>query len=141
VDSQALRGADTVGASTRGFDAAKRVNGRKRHMVTDTLGLLLAIVVTAASVQDRDGGQTVLGRRRKILPQVGHVFADGGYANSWPRSKSPFKITLEIVHKPADQKGFAILPRRWVVERTFAWMVRWRRLVRDYERLPRPMKP
>ena len=137
IDSQALRGADTVGADTRGFDAGKRVNGRKRHIIVDTLGLLLVIAVTAASVQDRDGGETVLGRLRQALPKVRHVFADGGYAGQLvARVKKTLKITLQIVAKPAGQKGFAVLPRRWVVERTFAWMMRWRRLVRDYERLP-----
>jgi len=137
VASQALRGADTVGADTRGFDAGKRVNGRKRHIVVDTLGMLLVIVVTAASTQDRDGGETVLGLLRKALPSVRHVFADGGYAGQLvTKAKKALKITLEIVAKPADQKGFAVLPRRWVVERTFSWMMRWRRLVRDYERLP-----
>jgi transposase len=137
VDSQALRGADTVGAESRGYDAGKKINGRKRHIVVDTLGLLLVIAVSAASVQDRDGGETVLGRLAKALPSVGHVFADGGYAGQLvAKVKKALKITVEIVAKPAGQKGFAVLPRRWVVERTFAWMMRWRRLVRDYERLP-----
>lgn len=137
VDSQALRGADTVGAETRGFDAGKRVNGRKRHIITDTLGLLLVITVTAASVQDRDGGWMVLERLGGAFPKVRRVFADGGYAGRLVGAiKTAFRITLEIVPKPADQVGFAVLPRRWVVERTFAWLMRWRRLVRDYERLP-----
>jgi len=137
VDSQSLRGADTVGADSRGYDAGKRVNGRKRHIVVDTLGLLMMVVVSAASVQDRDGGEMVLTRARPAHPRLAHVFADGGYAGALvARVRSALKITLEIVAKPADQKGFAVLPRRWVVERTFAWMMRWRRLVRDYERLP-----
>lgn len=137
IDSQALRGADTVGADSRGYDAGKKVNGRKRHIVVDTLGLLLVIAVSAASVQDRDGGETVLGRLAKALPGVGHVFADGGYAGALvAKVKQALKITIEIVAKPAGQQGFAVLPRRWMVERTFASMMRWRRLVRDYERLP-----
>lgn len=138
VDSQSLRGADTVGADSRGYDAAKKVNGRKRHIVTDTVGLLLVVLVSAASVQDRDGGAGVLGRLHVALPRVTHVFADGGYAGRLVvLAKQAWAITVEVVRKPADQKGFAVLPRRWVVERTFAWLMRWRRLVRDYERLPR----
>lgn len=137
VDSQSVKGGDTVGGGTRGFDAGKRINGRKRHVVVDTLGLLLAIVVTAASVQDRDGGKLVLERLRFTMPSVAVVFADGGYAGrlvDWARRV--LRIALEIVRKPEGQQGFAVLPRRWVVERTLAWLMRCRRLVRDYERLP-----
>lgn len=136
VDSQALRGADTVGTNRRGYDAGKATNGTKRHIVVDTIGLLVAIVVTAASVQDRDGGRLVLDRLRFTMPSIAQVWADGGYAGKlvdWARQV--LRITLEVVRKPAGQVGFAVLPRRWVVERTFAWMMRCRRLVRDYERL------
>jgi len=137
IDAQSLRGADTVGANSRGYDAGKKVNGRKRHIVTDTLGLLLVISVTAASVQDRDGARPLLARLHKALPSVNHVFCDGGYAGQLiGLAKQAWAITLEHVKKPVDQRGFAVLPRRWVVERTFAWLMRWRRLVRDYERLP-----
>jgi len=137
VDSQSLRGADTVGAETRGYDAGKKVNGRKRHIVTDTLGLLLVVMVTAASVQDRDGGADILRRAHKFVPSLRHIFADGGYAGRLvAKAKRYWKLTVEVVSKPAGQRGFAVLPRRWVVERTFAWLVRWRRLVRDYERFP-----
>lgn len=137
VDSQSLRGADTVGAVHRGYDAGKRVNGTKRHIVTDTLGLLLVVMVTAASVQDRDGGRRVLDRLRFTMPSVALFFADGGYAGrllDWARRV--LRVEVEIVRKPEDQVGFAVLPRRWVVERTLSWLVRCRRLVRDYERLP-----
>lgn len=137
VDSQALRGADTVSAATRGYDAGKKVNGRKRHIVTDTLGLLLVVLVTAASVQDRDGGADVLKEAHQWFPSLRHVFADGGYAGRLvAKAKRYWKMTVEVVSKPAGQRGFSVLPRRWVVERTFAWLMRWRRLVRDYERLP-----
>ena len=137
IDSQSLRGADTVGAATRGYDAGKKVNGRKRHIVTDTVGMLLVVMVTAASVQDRDGGRGLLGRLSRVLPGVSHVFADGGYAGRLVAvAKSAWAITIDVIRKPAGQHGFSVLPRRWVVERTFAWMMRWRRLVRDYERLP-----
>jgi len=137
VDSQSVRGADTVPAATRGYDAGKKVSGRKRHIVTDTLGLLLVVVVTAASVQDRDGGAHALKLAHGWFPSLRHVFADGGYAGRLvAKAKRYWKLTVEVVAKPAGQRGFAVLPRRWVVERTFAWLVRWRRLVRDYERLP-----
>lgn len=137
VDSQSLRGADTVGKDRRGFDAGKKVQGTKRHIVTDTLGLLLVVVVTAASVQDRDGGQLALELAHGWYRRLVHVFADGAYAGrlvEWARTKC--KVTIEVVSRPKDQRGFSVLPRRWVVERTLAWLMRWRRLVRDYERLP-----
>jgi len=137
IDSQSLRGADTVSMATRGYDAGKKVNGRKRHIVTDTLGLLLVVMVTTASVQDRDGGADILKLAHKLVPTLRHVFADGGYAGRLvTKAKRYWKITIEIVKKPREQRGFSPLPRRWVVERTFAWLMRWRRLVRDYERFP-----
>ena len=115
----------------------KKINGRKRHIVCDTMGLLLVVMVTAASVQDRDGGRGILKRLHRALESVRLVFADGGYRGQLlPIAKSAWAITVEVVLKPADQRGFAVLPRRWVVERTFSWLMRHRRLVRDYERLP-----
>ena len=136
VDSQSVKGADTVSKDTRGYDAGKKINGRKRHIVTDTLGLLLVVMVTAASVQDRDGGRGILKRLHQALDSVGHIFADGGYQGQLiATAKRAWEIVIEIVKKPAGQIGFAVLPRRWVVERTFSWLLRWRRLVRDYERL------
>ncbi len=137
IDSQSLRGADTVSKATRGYDAGKKVEGRKRHIVTDTLGLLLVVMVTAASVQDRDGGADILKLAHKLVPSLRHVFADGGYAGRLVgKAKRYWKIAVEVVRKPPEQHGFSVLPRRWVVERTFAWLMRWRRLTRDYERLP-----
>ena len=101
------------------------------------MGLLLVVMVTAASVQDRDGGRGILKRLHRALESVRLVFADGGYRGQLlPIAKSAWAITVEVVLKPADQRGFAVLPRRWVVERTFSWLMRQRRLVRDYERLP-----
>jgi transposase len=136
VDSQSVKGADTVGADTRGYDAGKKINGRKRHIVVDTIGLLLVVMVTAASVQDRDGARPTLKRLHVSLASVGHIFADGGYSGQLIAvAKSAWSIVVEVVRKPAGQIGFAVLPRRWVVERTFSWLLRWRRLVRDYERL------
>lgn len=137
VDSQSVKGADTVPAASRGFDAGKRINGRKRHIVVDTIGLMLVVMVTAASIQDRDGGQSILERLHGALGSVRHIFADGGYQGALIElAKRSWKIVVEVVKKPAEQIGFAVLPRRWVVERTFSWLLRWRRLVRDYERLP-----
>jgi transposase len=137
VDAQSVKGADTVGAASRGFDAGKKVNGRKRHIVVDTMGLLLAVIITTASVQDRDGARAVLERLRFTMPSVVHIWADGGYAGTlldWARQR--LRIGVEIVRKPLGIKTFTVLPRRWVVERTFAWMVKCRRLAHDYERLP-----
>jgi transposase len=137
VDAQSVKAADTIGAASRGFDAGKKVNGRKRHIVVDTMGLLLAVIITTASVQDRDGARAVLERLRFTMPSVVHIWADGGYAGTlldWARQR--LRIGVEIVRKPLGIKTFTVLPRRWVVERTFAWIVRCRRLAHDYERLP-----
>jgi transposase len=137
VDAQSVKGADTVGAGSRGFDAGKKVNGRKRHIVVDTMGLLLAVIITTAAVQDRDGARTVLDRLRFTMPSVVHIWADGGYAGTltdWARDR--LRLVIEIVRKPLGIKTFQVLPRRWVVERTLAWITRCRRLNHDYERLP-----
>lgn len=137
VDAQSVKGADTVGAGSRGFDAGKKVNGRKRHIVVDTMGLLLAVIITTAVVQDRDGARRVLDRLRFTMPSVVLVWADGGYAGKlleWARHR--LRLTVEIVRKPLGIKTFQVLPRRWVVERTFAWITKCRRLDHDYERLP-----
>jgi transposase len=137
VDAQSIKGADTVGTDSRGYDAGKKVNGRKRHIVTDTLGLLIVVLVTAGSVQDRDGGRDVLARARMAMPSITLVWADGGYAGkliAWVEQRC--RIILQIVRKPEGQRTFEVLPRRWVVERTLSWLVRCRRLGRDYERLP-----
>ena len=137
VDAQSVTGADTVGAASRGFDAGKNTNGRKRHIVVDTMGLLLAVIITAASVQDRDGARTVLERLRFTMPSVVLVWADGGYAGKligW--ADRLLRVTVQIARKPAGLHTFQLLPRRWVVERTFAWITKCRRLDHDYERLP-----
>jgi transposase len=137
VDAQSVRGADTVGAATRGYDAGKKVNGRKRHIVVDTLGLLVVVLVTAASVQDRDGGRRVLDKAKMAMPSIVLVWADGGYAGKLVAfARQLLRIALEIVRKPEGQRTFEVLPRRWVVERTLSWISRCRRLDHDYERLP-----
>lgn len=136
LDSQSVKGADTVGRDSRGYDAGKKINGRKRFIITDTAGLLITVAVLAASWQDRDGGKTALLGAYLSTP-IRHVFADSGFTGrlvDWARDR--LKTTVEIVRKPADQRGFAVHPKRWVVERTFAWLTFCRRLARDYERHP-----
>ena len=105
--------------------------------MTDTGGRLLAVEVHAADIQDRDGAKGVLKRSRARFPFVEHVFADGGYAGklvAWAKDKT--NITIEIVRREPYMKGFVVIRKRWVVERTFAWIMKCRRLVRDYEQLP-----
>ena len=137
VDSQSVKGADTVGADSRGYDAGKKINGRKRHIVTDTLGLLIVVLVTAANLQDRDGGRLVLNRARMAMPSIVVVWADGGYAGKLLAFAQYYLlITVQIVKRTDKRPTFEVLPRRWVVERTLSWLMRTRRLARDYERLP-----
>lgn len=136
IDSQSVKGADTVGADTRGYDAGKKVNGRTRFIVTDTLGLVLVVMVCAASVADRDGAKSTLLSLYLATP-MRHVFADGGFAGrlvDW--AQQILRTTVDLVRKPMGRRGFAVLPRRWAVERTFAWLTAHRRLARDYERDP-----
>jgi transposase len=135
IDSQSLRAAETVGAAQRGYDAGKRTNGTKRHIAVDVVGLLLAVVVTGAGVQDRDGARPLLERLRAACLRVALVWADSAYAGAlvtWALEQ--LRLTLEIVKRSDDMTGFVVLPRRWVVERTLAWITRRRRCVRDYER-------
>jgi transposase len=137
IDSQSVKAADTVGAATRGFDGGKKINERKRHLVVDACGLLLVVLVTAAGVQDRDAGHRVLALLRERFSTITLIWADGGYAGRlvvWARAV--LRLTVAIVKRSDDTSGFVVLPRRWVVERTFGWLLRHRRLVRDYERLP-----
>jgi transposase len=137
VDAQSVKAADTVGRATRGYDGGKKVNGRKRHIVVDTLGLLLVVTVTAANVQDRDGGARVLERLRFRMPSVAVVWADGAYAGRLVAyARQVLKVIVDIVRKREGQRTFEVLPRRWIVERTLSWISRCRRLVLDYERLP-----
>lgn len=137
IDSQSVRGADTVPGATRGYDAGKKINGRKRHIAVDTGGLLLAVVVTIAGIQDRDAAHRLLTALSSQFSTIRLVWADGGYAGRlvlW--AKKVLSLTIEVVKRTDDTKGFKVLPRRWVVERTFAWISKFRRCVRDYETLP-----
>jgi transposase len=136
IDSQSVKGADTVGKASRGYDANKKVNGRKRFIVTDTLGLLLVVCVMAASVQDRDGAKTTLLSAYLFTP-VRFVYADAGFAGllvDW--CQRILATALHVVRKAPGQQGFAVIARRWVVERSLAWLTLHRRLARDYERHP-----
>jgi putative transposase len=131
LDSQSVKTTETHGE--RGYDAGKKVKGRKRHLLVDTLGLIMAVVVTAASVQDRDGGKLVFAGAQE-QPRLAKVWADGGYRGEfvdWTRENCAWE--LEIVSRPPEQKGFAVLPRRWVVERTLGWLNRYRLLSKEYE--------
>jgi len=134
IDSQSVKTTESGGIS--GYDAGKKVKGRKRHILTDTVGLLLFIIVHAADVQDRDGAPDVLKAARYRFPWLRHVFADGGYAGRKLREamNRHGSWTIEIIKRSDAAKGFEVLPRRWVVERTFAWLGRCRRLAKDFER-------
>ena len=137
IDSQSVKAADTVGVGSRGFDAGKKVNGRKRFIITDTMGLLLVVMVCSAAVQDRQGARTILLKLYHRVPTVGLCWADGGFAGQlvdW--ATRVVRTTITIVRKTDNQHRFVVLPRRWVVERTFAWITAHRRLARDYERHP-----
>ncbi|MET7481230.1 IS5 family transposase [Streptomyces sp. NPDC005648] len=137
IDAQSVRAAATVPTALRGYDGGKKVPGRKRHIVTDTLGLLLVVAVTAANVGDRDAAAGLLTRLRRLHRDITLVWADGGYTGglvAWCRQK--LVLTLEIVKRTDDMTGFVVLPRRWVAERTFAWLMNSRRLARDYETRP-----
>lgn len=111
-------------AATRGFDGGKKVNGRKRHIVVDALGLLLAVMVPAASVTDRDAGQTLLVRLLERHRRVTRVWADGGYTGRLVGfARGVLRVALTVVKRSDDTSGFTVLPKRWLVERTFAWLM------------------
>ena len=131
VDTQTVR---TASGGEKGYDAGKRTPGRKRHIIGDTMGLLLTVVVHSASLQDRDGVKWVGERVKGRFPRLKLIWADAAYEAAVGWAKQFGNWVLELVRKPAGQKGFVVQKRRWVVERTFSWLVRSRRLARDYER-------
>jgi putative transposase len=137
IDSQSVRAAATVPKASRGWDNAKKVNGRKRHIAVDTTGLLLEVLATPASVQDRDAARPLLFNLHRARRRIRRAWADSVYAGKLqPWAATYLKLTVEIVKRPSDQHTFQVLPRRWVVERTLAWITNYRRCARDYERLP-----
>lgn len=134
IDSRSVRSGE--GGEERGYDAGKKVTGRKTHLAVDTLGLVLMVVVHSASLQDHDGACFVLSRLKQSFKRLKVVFADSAYKrNGLPDWVSEsFGWLLEIVLRPAKAEGFVILPKRWIVERTFAWLARYRRTNRDHEK-------
>lgn len=135
IDSQSVKIPANIGYS--GFDGAKKVNGRKRHIVTDTLGLLLTVVVHEASLSDRESANGVLTLLRIRYKRIKTIFADQGYTGTLIETvRRTLKLSIEII-KRIEVRAFHVLPRRWVVERTFGWFGFYRRLAKDYERYPR----
>jgi transposase len=133
IDSQSVK--TTEAAGPHGYDAGKKINGRKRHLLVDTMGLLIAAIVHRADIQDRDGAPLLLATMRRAFPWLRHIFADAAYAGG-KLQQALAKLgtwTFEIIRRSDTAKGFEPLPRRWVVERTIAWLNRNRRLAKDFE--------
>ena len=135
VDSQSAKTVEES-AWISGYDAHKNVKGRKRHLLVDTLGLPLSVYVTPADVQDRAGARPLLAGLKPLAPNLKKIWADGAYSGEklakWCEEQGGWE--LEVVERDKEARGFEVLPKRWIVERTFAWLVRNRRLVKDYER-------
>jgi putative transposase len=133
LDSQSVKTTESGGV--RGFDAGKKVKGRKRHVVVDVLGLVLAVSITAASVQDRDGAVPLLEEIRLEYPTIEKIWVDSAYAGKLVEySTKTLGLSLEVVKRPDISRGFIPVSWRWIGERTFGWLNRWRRLSKDYER-------
>lgn len=135
IDSQTVKTSDQAGV--RGYDAGKKIKGRKRHLAVDVLGLILTMTITSAAVQDRDAARKLMATLVGMFGRLQTLWADGGYAGRlvrWVKRLRPFgKLHLEIVRRSDPASGFQILPKRWIVERTFGWLMKSRRLGRDYE--------
>jgi len=142
IDSQSVKSAEKGGVSIDppGYDSGKKIKGRKRHLLVDTEGLVLQVIVHAADIQDRDGGQLLLATLFGLFPFLRKLYADGGYQG--PKFQEAVKrvlrrVKLEIVKRSDAVKGFVVLPKRWIVERTIGWLNRCRRLAKDWENLNR----
>jgi transposase len=136
IDAQVVKASSNTPEASQGYDAGKKTKGRKRHIAVDALGLLPALVITSASVQDTNGGQGTVTALAAARPSVTAGWVDGGYKSKFLEHAASQGISFEVVSRAEGQKGFSVLPRRWVAERTFGWLVLHRRLVRDYETLP-----
>ncbi|MEV0663800.1 IS5 family transposase [Actinomadura luteofluorescens] len=136
IDAQSVKTSSNVPACDQGIDAAKKIVGRKRSIVVDTLGLLLTVLVTAASVQDSVAGATLIEQIATHHPSVRTTWVDGGYRQHLVEHAATLGIDMQIVQRAPGARGFTPLPRRWVVERTLGWLMLHRRLARDYETLP-----
>ncbi|MEV6735268.1 IS5 family transposase [Streptomyces sp. NPDC051364] len=135
IDSQSVKADAVVAADSRGFDGGKLINGRKRHAVVDTLGLLLGVMVTAADTGDRTAARVLLEQVTHAHHRLELIWADGGYTGSLiEHCLATLALVLAIVKRSDDMRGFVVLPKRWIVERFFAHLMRSRRLVRDFER-------
>jgi len=133
IDSQSVKGSAQGGEY--GYDAGKKVKGRKRHLLVDVLGIVLAVVITSASVQDRDGAVPVIERAALEHSYLQKIWADGAYhGRVLDELQARTNIEIEIVKRTDDMQGFVVLPQRWIVERTFGWFERFRLLSREYER-------
>lgn len=135
IDARSVRGASTVTSPTRGYDAGKKISGRKTFGVVDTLGILIAVIVVAASVSDNAGGIAVMDRARNRSIRLAKVWCDGGFKKTFIAACGAHHISAEVVKRIHDHR-FEVLPRRWVVERTWSWLMNNRRLQVDYERNP-----
>jgi transposase len=135
VDAQSVKTSPNMAETSQGIDASKKIKGRGRHPITDTLGLVLAVLVTAANVHDTIGGKHLLDDLAAEHPGVTKLWADGGHQSSILNHGAGYGIDVEVVRR-TRAKGFEPLPKRWVIERTFGWLMQHRRLARDYEALP-----
>jgi putative transposase len=136
IDSRSVK-TSRNGGSDRGIDGGKKTKGRKQHIITDTLGLILAVVIHAANIHDSKGAMTVIEGLKGRFPRLQKIVADGGYRGEMiEKVKNTFGWILEIVLRPEAAKKFTILPKKWILERTFSWFESYRRLSKDYEVLP-----
>ncbi|CAL9328724.1 IS5 family transposase ISSco3 [Streptomyces sp. enrichment culture] len=136
IDAQSVKTSTSVLATSQGIDAGKKIVGRKRSMVTDTTGLLLAVLVTAASVQDSIVGTQLLNQVAAEHPRIRKIWVDGGYRQHLVEHAASLGIDMEITQRKPGTRGFTPIPKRWVVERTYGWLMLHRRLARDYETRP-----